>query len=71
VDTSFDEVGPEFPGAISFDPANPDDVYICTHKGSLLRSRNGGGDWERVPVDLAKFGGLAERGLSDIKIFHT
>ena len=71
VETSFEEVGPEFPGAISFDPANPDDVYMCTHKGNLFRSRSGGDDWERVPVDLAKFGGLAERGLSDIKIFHT
>jgi photosystem II stability/assembly factor-like uncharacterized protein len=71
METSFDEVGPEFPGTIAFDPASPDDVYICTHKGSLLRSRNGGDDWERIPVDLAAFGGLSERGLSDMRIFHV
>ena len=71
VETGFEGIGPEFPGAISFDPASPDDVYVCTHRGNLLRSRNGGNDWEHIPLDLAGFGGLAERGLSDMKILHT
>lgn len=70
VATLLEEIGPEFPGCISFDPASPDDVFLCTHQGNLFRSRNGGNDWDRIPVDLAAFGGLTERGLSSIIIIH-
>jgi len=64
------EIGPEFPGAFAFDPAKPDDAYMCTHKGSLLRSRDAGETWERVPLDLAKAIELIDVGLGDLKIVH-
>jgi photosystem II stability/assembly factor-like uncharacterized protein len=64
--TPFEEIGPEFPGAITIDPANPDDVYVCTHKGHMFRSRDCGDSWERMPVDLSRVG-----GLNDMMIFHA
>ena len=63
------EIGAEFPRAISFDPADPDSLYICTDRGKLFRSRNGGGDWTPIPVDLSKAGFIAER--SNMEIFHS
>lgn len=66
-----DGVGKAFPGAIAFDSANPDDAYMSTDRGALYRSRDAGESWKRVPVDLAKAGGLTEIGLSDMKIFHV
>jgi photosystem II stability/assembly factor-like uncharacterized protein len=69
VDSAPKEVGVEFPRAISFDAANPDELYICTDKGKLFRSRDRGSDWAPIPVDLSKVGFIAER--SNIEIFHT
>jgi photosystem II stability/assembly factor-like uncharacterized protein len=63
------EIGVEFPRAITFDPAEPDQLYICTDRGKLFRSGNGGKDWSLIPADLSKAGFIAER--SNIEIFHA
>ncbi|HEY4134162.1 MAG TPA: hypothetical protein VGO34_03010 [Alphaproteobacteria bacterium] len=65
------EIGPEFPGSIVFDPAKPNDAYLCTHKGSMFRSRDAGENWERMPVDLASAIELIDVGLGDMKVVHS
>lgn len=65
-----DRVGQEFPGSISFDPADPESVYMATNKGALYHSSDSGRKWQRVPIDLEKAGELTEIGLADMSIFH-
>lgn len=65
------EVGQAFPGSIAFDPGDPDHVYMATDKGGLYHSGDSGKNWQRVPVDIAKAGGLTEVGFADMRIFHS
>ena len=64
-------VGPEFPGAIAFDPQQPETMYMSTDKGAFYRSDDVGASWRVVPIDLSKASELTEIGLSDMKIFHV
>ena len=42
-------------GALAFDPLNPDDAYLCTHKGNLFRSRDAGETREALMEVLRQY----------------
>jgi len=52
-----------FAGAIAYDPANPDHVYVGARAGGLTASYDGGETWLPLGVELS--------AVNDIKVVHV